>query len=124
MTGPETIDYLTDSSAGKMTERQQAIAVVSVGLTYGYWAEHWELEAYDTAALANVNGAGIDTGYNGDLDSDLARVADNVLAFLNDNDIVPTAYDHGEYDPTAGYGNSTARDGAARLWGAGEAVGV
>jgi hypothetical protein len=120
MTGNEAIDYLTEQTARDMTIIDRQLAVITSALDYGYWADRWELIAYDTAILRNVNGSGADhIGYDGELDDDLTIVADNALAYLNDNGITPTAYDHGETDYKAGYGNSTARDGAARLDGAG-----
>jgi len=122
MTGNETIDYLTDDTARDMPLIDRQLAVITAALDYGYWPDPWELIAYDTAMLRNVNSAGIDSvGYDGELDDDLKTVVVSALAYLNDNGIVPVAYDHGETDPTAGYGNSTARDGAARTDGAGGA---
>jgi len=115
MTEYETIDYLTERNARDMTDTEQHLSVVTIALDRGYWADLWELLAYDTAMLRNINGLGAtDTDYEGDLSGDLEVVAKNAVSYLNDCGIVPRAYDHGETDPDAGYGNSTARDGAAR----------
>ena len=122
MTGNEAIDYLTDNFASNMTTTDRQLSIITSALDYGYWADLWELLAYDTATLRNVDGLGAPVPeYEGSLNDDLSIVADNAISYLNDMGITPRAYDHGETDPTVGYGNSTARDGAAR-GGAGEGV--
>lgn len=124
MTENETIDYLTDITAGDMTIIDRQIAVITSALDYGYWADLSELAIYDTAILRNVNGSGLDNrvGYDDEFDGDLNRVAVSALNYLNDSGIVPIGYDHGETDPKAGFGNWTARDGAARRGDAGGGV--
>ena len=114
MTGNEAIDYLTEDTARNMTETERQLSVITVALDRGYWPDLWELLAYDTAMLRD-NGQTLDAvDYVGNLADDLSIVADNSISYLNDMGITPRAYDHGETDPTVGYGNSTARDGAAR----------
>jgi len=123
MTGNEIIDYLTDKTARDLTDTDQQLAVITAALDYGYWPDPWELLAYDTAMLMKVNGLGVtDTDYDEDLRGELETTSRYAANYLNDNGITPAAYDHGETDPTVGYGNSTARDGAARLDGAGSGV--
>ena len=123
MTGNEAIDYLTEDTAREMTETERQLSVITVALDRGYWPDLWELLAYDTATLTTVDGLGAPIPeYEGSLNDDLSIVADNAISYLNDMGITPRAYDHGETDPTVGYGNSTARDGAARTDGADEGV--
>jgi hypothetical protein len=122
MTGNEAIDYLTEDTASDMTITDQQLSVITVALDRGYYPDLWELLAYDTATLRKVDGLGAPIPeYEGSLNDDLSIVASNAIDYLNDMGITPRAYDHGETDPTAGYGNSTARDGAAR-GGGGEGV--
>lgn len=115
----ETIDYLTDDVADTMTNTQQHLAVITVAVGYGYQLDPWEQSAYDTANQGgHYNDNDNPMMYQGDLGSDIATLAQWSVLFLNDNGIVPRAYEHGQRDTRAGTGTTARDDGAARLYGA------
>jgi len=115
----ETIDYLTDDVADKMTTMTQHLTVIEAATQYGYQLDPWEDKACETAQTDIEHGIDSETAlYNGDLEDDIATLARWSVRYLNDNGVVPRTYEHGQKDTHAGTGNETARRDGARLYGA------
>ena len=115
MTGNETIEYLTDADTDAMSELERGLALVELGIEYGYVLD--PCEALTLATMETVSwmvGADLPVEYDGEFFAEFTTLGNDALLYLNARGIVPSAYDHGERDRFAGYGEVTAREDAAR----------
>ena len=115
MNREQTIDYLSDETLRGMSEAEADVTLVNLATGYGMDLNPYMGRLVDLITrVTDRRPRATHLLRTGEHAQTLSGLASESLAFLNDHGIVPPANDHGETDIFAGYGNSTAREDAAR----------
>ena len=104
MTGTEAVDYLgLQDACREWLERDKNLSIVEFAEDRGYYTGEWFGLTVEYAQAQVAGFPGYDD-YEGDLDRDLAAVAEEAIEYLTDNGILPNGYGYLPEHYRDGYG--------------------